>query len=301
MTLTKFNTVGELYEEWLDKRVLTRHKRPENVRYFWKAYGHQWRDILIKDVTHFMIQDWFDAVAREKQYAATRGIASLSAMFNWGLRRGKVDLAYNPCSRVEKFKLRSRTRFMRPEELAAFDKSLRKESQLWQDFFWLCLYTGARRGNVESMEWSEIDLQLAMWTIPAEKYKNGQEHMIALTRPALEILERRKKDSSLSPFVFASRSKCGHIVEIRKVWKRIVERAGIEDLRPHDLRRTLGSYLAIRGFSLEYIGKILGQLDPRSTQVYARLNIEPTRRALKKAHLMYYRAVENVDRSARPC
>lgn len=136
------------------------------------------------------------------------------------------------------------------------------------------------------MEWSEIDTRLATWRIPPHKFKNGQSHTIALTAPALAILERRltqsHKGSSL--FVFPSSKIQSHLAEPKRAWKRIIRRAGLTDLRIHDLRRTLGSYLAIDGQSQYTIGKALGHIDPRSTAVYARLNLDPVRRALEVTH-----------------
>ena len=70
-----------------------------------------------------------------------------------------------------------------------------------------------------------------------------------------------------------------HLKEPKRAWKRVLDRAGIDDLRIHDLRRTLGSYLAMNGESQYVIGQMLGHKDPRSTAVYARLDLTTVRRA----------------------
>ena len=62
-----------------------------------------------------------------------------------------------------------------------------------------------------------------------------------------------------------------------------VDEAGLRDLRPHDLRRTLGSWQAGAGVSLPIIGATLGHKDAKSTQVYARLHLDPVRAAVAKA------------------
>ncbi len=111
-----------------------------------------------------------------------------------------------------------------------------------------------------------------------------------LTLNALEILRDRKRADDLHPiWAFPSDRKGwrtgdkGHIVSPRKAFQRIVERAGIENLRIHDLRRTAGSYMAIQNVSPTIIGKALGHRSMQSTAVYARLTQDPVRQALENA------------------
>ena len=78
-------------------------------------------------------------------------------------------------------------------------------------------------------------------------------------------------------------SKSGHIEELKKVWKKILTRAGIADLRIQDLRRTLGSWQAAIGVSSYIIGKSLGYKSEQATAIYARLDIDPVRQSILKA------------------
>ena len=64
----------------------------------------------------------------------------------------------------------------------------------------------------------------------------------------------------------------------------------MQDFRPHDLRRTLGSYQAITGSSLPIIGKSLGHKSQAATQIYARLDLDPVRNSVKKATEAMYAA-----------
>ena len=78
------------------------------------------------------------------------------------------------------------------------------------------------------------------------------------------------------------------MTEAAKVWQRIQKRAGVPDARIHDLRRTLGSWLAAQGHGLPLIGRALNHTNASTTQVYARLDLEPVRDALEKnAALMF--------------
>ena len=72
-------------------------------------------------------------------------------------------------------------------------------------------------------------------------------------------------------------------MEPKKGWKRILERAGIDNLRIHDLRRTLGSWQAKTGASLAIIGKSLNHKNQNTTAIYARLDLDPVRDSINKA------------------
>ena len=88
---------------------------------------------------------------------------------------------------------------------------------------------------------------------------------------------------SSESWVFPSTSsKSGHYEEPKKAWKKLLENAQIENLRLHDLRRTLGSYQAIAASSLQIIGKSLGHKSIMATQVYARLNADPIRESMQR-------------------
>jgi integrase len=75
--------------------------------------------------------------------------------------------------------------------------------------------------------------------------------------------------------------------EPKKGWHRITSRAGLKNLRIHDLRRTMGSYQAIAGASLTIIGKSLGHKSPQSTAIYARLSNDPVRASMEAAFDFY--------------
>ena len=69
---------------------------------------------------------------------------------------------------------------------------------------------------------------------------------------------------------------------MKRAWDRIRLKAGIHDVRFHDLRRTVGSWLAGSGESLQLIGKVLNHSDVSTTAIYARLNLDPVRQALER-------------------
>jgi len=167
---------------------------------------------------------------------------------------------------VQRFKEKSRERFLHVDEMPAFFKALDEEqNDTLRDYFLVTLLTGARRSNVAAMRWDQLHLDRGTWTIPDTK--NGLPLVVPLVPHVIAILERRKDDAGKSPFVFAGHGRTGHIVEPKSAWARILERANITDLRIHDLRRTLGSWMAAAGTSLPIIGKPWAQVASHNTDL----------------------------------
>lgn len=225
-------------------------------------------------------------------YAANRSLALLSKIYSkaidWGLEGD------NPCRGVKKFKEKSRERFIQGDEITRFFESLNNEpSETFKDFFYLSLLTGARRNNVQAMHWSDINFNRAEWLV--EETKNGEPQTIPLIPQAIIILKERY-ENKISDWVFPSAtSKSGHIEEPKKVWKNLLERAGIKDLRIHDLRRTLGSWQAATGANSYIIGKSLGHKTQQATAIYARLNMDPVRESVARAVDSMFAAVDKTS------
>ena len=155
-------------------------------------------------------------------------------------------------------------------------------NQVIRDYILISLLTGARRDNVLSMRWRDVFIDQAEWRIP--RTKNGTPQTIPLSAEAMVILERRSKDAAgASGFVFPGGGASRHLVEPRKGWQRVLAQAGIEDLRIHDLRRSLGSWQAKTGASLAIIGKSLNHKNVQTTAIYARLDMEPVRASVARA------------------
>ena len=146
------------------------------------------------------------------------------------------------------------------------------------------LLTGARRANVQGMQWQDLDLVRGVWRVPGEQSKNGMPMMIVLVEAVVEVLRKRREQVPAEvPWVFPATSQTGHIVEPKEAMARILKAAGIVNLRLHDLRRTLGSWQAAGGSSLLVIGKSLGHSSQSATAVYSRLNLDPVRASVTTA------------------
>lgn len=214
-------------------------------------------------------------------FAANKMREVLRLIFSIAVRHGWVEKS--PLGAVPRAKVKSRERFLSADELKRWFKAvanLKRESS--RDFLLMCLFTGARRGNVCSMRWDEIDFDQATWTIPGEKFKNGEPQTIVLVEQPIDILRRRQTNVT-SEWVFPGPGKTGHLTEPKAAWKKVCEEAGLVDVRLHDLRRTLGSWQAAAGASLQVIGKSLGHRSQSATAIYARLDLEPVRASVAAA------------------
>jgi integrase len=123
-------------------------------------------------------------------YTANRLLALLSTVFNKTIEYDLWERP-NPASGIKKFREKSRDRFLQSDELPkSFSALLSEPNTDIRDSVLLALLTGARRTNVLSMQWSNINLERAEWCIP--ETKNGEAQTVALSGEALEVLHNRK-------------------------------------------------------------------------------------------------------------
>jgi integrase len=267
------------------------------IKEYAKAHKKSWRDDEAKirlhlnptfgqrridEVTIESVRSWHTGLTKTMTpAAANRHLALLRAVYNVMLPDHP-----NPCRTLKMFKEYSRDRFLQPEELEKFFQSIeadcRENSPDVGDYLLLSLFTGARRANVLGMRWSDLDLIRNQWRIAGEESKNKSIMLVPLIDEAIEILSRRRQMMS-SIFVFPGPGKTGHLQEPWKGWQRIIKRAGLEGVRLHDLRRTMGSFQTISGASTAVVGKTLGHKHPASTAVYARMTLDPVRDSMEKA------------------
>lgn len=210
---------------------------------------------------------------------ANRVLALISSVFGWAISAGLWES--NPALGIRRNKERSRDRFIQGDELPRFFQALSSENnETIRDYVLLSLLTGARRSNVLSMRWEDINFDRAEWRIA--ETKNGTPQTVTLSPEAIEVL-RNRIPAEAAIFVFPGIGKQGHLAEPKKGWQRILDRAGISNLRIHDLRRTLGSWQAKQGASLAIIGKSLNHKNQSTTAIYARLDLDPVRDSVNSA------------------
>lgn len=279
-------TLREAFEEYLSLPTRTKAKRPKSAktiheyRLQFEAYLGEWHNRKITSLTRAEIERKQNYLANNNgYYVANRVVAMLKAVLNVAMDNGQIKA--NPAARLTKFEEVARDRFLQADELPKFWEALEAEpSEKIRDFLKIALFTGQRRGNVATMKWSDVNLESGVWTIP--QTKTGR-HVVPLIGPAIEILKRRAASKGAGDYVFPGRHGDGYLQDPMRQWREILKRAGIGDLRIHDLRRSMGSWQAKTGASLTVVGKTLGHSRPETTAIYSRLDDDPVRKAMETA------------------
>jgi integrase len=274
-------TFEELFSDFIESWAKLRKKTWQDDEAQFERYLTAWKAWKLTEIQKHHVATLHARLGRNHgPYAANRLLALLHVVFEWAAE-SRGWKGGNPAAGIEKFPEKKRERFLQPAELPAFFKAVAAEpNETIRDFVLTALYVGARRSNVQAMAWAELDLDAAVWLIPDTK--SGKSAIVPLCTPALDILKRRCAVRGDRDYVFPGRSR-GHLQEPKAAWKKILERAGIEDLRLHDLRRTFGSFQAIGGSSLPIIGQSLGHTSTAATSIYARLHIDAVRKSIDAA------------------
>jgi integrase len=204
----------------------------------------------------------------------------LALAVRWGWRES------NPAQGIERNTEAQRKRYLDRAELTRLTEALKCHSdQRMADIFRILLLTGARKGEVLSMRWADLDLTAGIWSKPAASTKQNQDHVVPLSAPARQLLLNIHdlQGDTRGAYVFASTvGKAGHIIEPKKAWAIICKAANISGLRIHDLRHSFASQLASGGASLPLIGALLGHSNPATTARYAHLFQDPQRAAVER-------------------
>jgi integrase len=200
--------------------------------------------------------------------------------------------ADNPARGVAKHQEHVRTRRLSVGELSRVWRAMGDEPE-WGDFFRLLILTGARRTPFCAMRWRDIDLEAGVWMVPVEWAKSKREMAIPLASEAVQILRIRlermnldgQANAAAGDWVWPSAdSGTGHVVNPEKPWRRVLKAAGVKEKATlHDIRRTLGSRLAMDGVAGATISKVLGHVSPQSLKAYAHLDVTAGREAIERS------------------
>lgn len=294
---------NQLYDKYYHEHAAVFTKDPEaNKRmmefHVFPVIGNE----KVSQISREMIRKLHATIGEKRgRGTANRVMAIVSAVFNHGIRNDYFN-GNNPCFQLRKFPSKSRDRFLSESEIKLFFEAIEQEGDLFKNFFSMLLYTGARKSNVLSMKWADIDFELKRWRISEEHTKNKDVNIVMLSEPALVILQTRLKDnrqhSIPSEFVFPGDGETDHLKDPKRAFERVKKRMKAEDFRMHDLRRTLGSYMAINGVSLPIIGKALNHKSQVSTTIYARLSEYAVADAVDRTVINFQNIVGHVNKSA---
>jgi integrase len=281
----KVHTLQSAFDEHLE--FVTLHRKASTV----KAYGWQWEKYVkswagnraLRDFKRPEMRAFHTKLGKEHgHHTANRVLALIRAVINRAILEHELEI-HNPAAGIQFFREQDRTRRLHLEELPAFFEAVRAEPNTdIRDFVLLALFTGVRKSNLLAMRWEHLSMENGLWTIPAFESKTGVPLIVVLASFAITILTARRPTIS-GPFVFPGIRGAEHMMDPKMGWKRILERAGLQDLRMHDLRRSLASFQIDTGAPLEVIQKTLGHGNKATTEIYARMAMDPVRASVEKA------------------
>jgi integrase len=301
---TTFDTLADAYVEnaldGFDKKQ--RATRVQQVEWWAK----QFKGLTVAEVTADAIGRARDACAAEKftrgkprknkktgkmsepaEYkrspaTVNRYVAALSAVMTYGIKEHSPPLlASNPVAKITRKKEPAgRTRFLSDQERAALvDACGKSEWPALHALVLLAITSGARRSEMTTLRWSDVDLVAGRALV--RKTKNGEQRTLILAGEALKALKAlaaardEKPEDERSEHVFTSPSgQPGAVEFFDGYWHAALDAAGIKEFRFHDLRHTCASYLAAQKCSLLEIADVLGHKTLAMVKRYSHLVVE---------------------------
>lgn len=235
------------------------------------------------------------------KYAANRAVALLKAAYAWGGKQEHTPTGYNPASGVDRYKEEARERFLTVEEMQRLGEAMveaetvgfpvnagdAKHAPKGQRVAFhphvtaairLLMLTGCRLREILHLRWSEVDFDRGVLRLPDSK--TGRK-VVFLPQPAIDILNGMTR---IGAYVVASDSAGTKDekprADLKRPWAAITKRAGLDDVRLHDLRHSFASIGAESGLGLPVIGALLGHSSAQTTKRYAHAADEASRRAV---------------------
>jgi integrase len=242
-----------------------------------------WDALQVAAITRHDVETLHARIGATAPYEANRVLALVSHLMSLAHQWGMVPASWtNPARRIERFKEDKRERWLQPDEVKRLKAAIDAEPNAYvRGVLWLYLLTGARRSELLAAKWEHIEIDAGdNRSLAIPKTKSGRAHRIPLSAPALEVLDALPHVDG-NPYIFPGKRAGSPLVNIAKNWERVRAAAKLEDVRLHDLRRTVGSWLAQSGKSLHLVGRVLNHSDPAVTQVYAHLDDGTLRDALE--------------------
>ena len=222
----------------------------------------------------------------ETPHAANQAVTLLSHLYRTAEGWSITTEGGNPCRFVRKYPEPGRERFLSEEEFRNLGRALDElgeEGKLSPSAvaaFHLLMLTGCRRNEILMLRWEDVDLEVG--EIRLRDAKTGPRP-VALSPSAMSILKSLRGDARPdNPWVIASRRGTTRLAGLSRYWGPVRERAGLKDVRIHDLRHSFASRALALGEGLPMIGRLLGHRKMQTTARYAHLAQESVKEAAER-------------------
>ncbi len=204
---------------------------------------------------------------------ANSAVKTLSHMYVLAAEWGAVAEGTNPCGAVTMYPARRRERFLTDAEFERLGRALHEVRWLGGASpgaiaaIRLLALTGCRKNEILSLRWDDVDLAAA--ALQLSDAKTGPR-TVSLSSAAVRLLAEFPRTPG-KPWVFPGRRKDRPMRSIDDAWRIVRERAGLDDVRLHDLRHSYASRALALGETLPMIGRLLGHSQMETTARYAHL------------------------------
>ena len=274
-------TVSDLAERFDKEHIAVRLKastakeyRGNLRRFILPALGR----LAVPEITRADVAK-FHHDLRHIPYQANRCLEVVSKMFvlaeMWGLRPD----GSNPRKHIRKYPEEKRERFLSAAELRRIGDVLREMEiegiELPSAILAarMLILTGCRLGEIMTLKWEYVDFDEHALRLPDSKSGKKTVH---LGTPAVECLQTAQRIHG-NPWVITGTLPGKSLSDMQPFWQRTRARAGLKDVRIHDLRHTFASTAVASGQGLPMIGKLLGHTQVQTTARYAHLAADPVR------------------------
>lgn len=303
-----FASVAREYLERQVKRNTAESTFKETARILEQDVIPEWGKRPIGSILRRDVSALIDKKAASgAEVQANRILARLRTLFGWAVEKDRIP--GNPCDGLRPpTKEKSRDRVLGEDEIRIFWCAADELDWPFGPLFKLLLLTAQRRDEVASMEWSEINLDTGVWSIPREKAKNDHGHNVQLSVQALAIIKGLPRVAG--PYVFSTNGKTS-VSGFSRAKERLdalmlaalkaaaaergedLEETALEPWILHDLRRTATTGMAGLRVLPHVVDRILNHTSGTIrgvARVYNRFEYQDERKAALEA---WGRAVES--------
>lgn len=285
-------TVKQMCMAYLDRHAKL-HKKSwgADERRINRLIVPRWSGRPLASIGRTEVADLHHTIGKTRPHEANRLLALLGKIFECAIAWGYLaDNHANPARKIQKYTEHKRDRWVTTEEMPRLLLAINSEGNVYiRAALMLYLLTGLRRNELLQLRRTDID-----WTrreLRLADTKSGRPHYLPLSKPAMAIL-RQIPEQEDNEYLLCGARRGRPLVELKGAWERVRTGAGVPDVRIHDLRRTVGSWLAQAGNSLHLIGRVLNHSSPTTTAIYARFAQDTVREALEDHGLRITAALE---------
>ena len=263
------------------------HLKPATVR----QYSYVIKQILNPEFGHLNL----DSVQRaqvnklhlsmaDRPVVANRMLAVGKRIYSFAQEVGELPDQINPFTKIRHFKERPRERFLSCEEYERLGNVLNQmelEGRYHPASFAairLIALTGARRSEIESLKWSYVDFDNNLIRLADSKTGGRNLELSGDVRQILESLP------VAGEYVMSRRD--GTKAGLQRIWNQIRVRAGLKDVRLHDLRHSYATHAALSGVPLPVIAQLLGHSTTWTTSRYLHVSNDSASHAAEQVSSM---------------